>query len=291
MSPLTKLFVVLLVILSMLNAAAEVVFVNKVRPLQEALSEKEAVVQTAQAEAHSARIAQQSATDQLQAQVALRADDHKATAAAVTQLQNQLNSVNEQLAQLQADKTTRDSTISQLSSNLTLQTATVNKLQEQTSALQAANDGLVRRTEEDSRRIADLTNTGETLQTQLNTSQEKLQAALVMVQRLSGIASKNGVDVAALEQAPTGPASVAISGTVVEKQSINGNSYLRINVGSEQGVTKGTTFNVLSSGNFAGILTIDEVDSQSASGKFIAEPGKGDGVRSGDVVKTLLRGS
>jgi hypothetical protein len=276
----------------MLNAAAEVVFVNKIQPLQIALTAQSNAVMAATAQANADRLAAQRSEDQYAQEVKGHADDHKADMAAITTLQGQINDANVQIAQLQADKTGRDTTINQLNSNLTLQTASASELSKQVASLRTLNDTLVRRTEDDAHSIADSNNQKDVLQASLNNVTEQLQAAKELNQRLMAkLPPGANVDVAAGGGGANIPTSSNITGTVVEKQVIAGNTYLRVNVGKVDGVNKGTQFNVLSGPNFLGILTVDEADDHNASGKLIGDAAKIGQVRPGDAVKTQLRGS
>jgi hypothetical protein len=285
------MFIVLLVILSMLNAAAEVVFVNKVRPLQPLLDETSASLDAARAQESADRVATERAQAAYNTEVTSHADDHKADVGVINTMQRQLNDANVQITQLQADKTRADSAFSQLNGNLTMQTTASTSLQKNLEAVRTANDGLVRHAEEMSRSIADLSNKSDTLQSELNNAKVNLAAMKEKYDKLAGLARDGGVNPNKVAEPGPGPTALAISGTVLEKQVINGNTYLRVNVGKEDGVSNGTQFNVLDGPNFLGILTIDSADSHDASGRLVAEPAKMGQVRQGNTVKTQLRGS
>jgi len=156
------------------------------------------------------------------------------------------------------------------------------------------NDNLVKRSEEDSRHIFDLSSSLETAQAKLNETTEKLKAEQDNNQKFAGFLSDHGYhpDDIVATAGPVGPGAPAISGTVSEKSVINGNTYATISVGSADGVSKGMQFYVVDkdSGNFLAILTVDTVDSNDAIGRLQGDPDKVAQVRNGNDVKTQLRG-
>lgn len=293
MSPLTKVFVVLLVITSILVTSAAVVYVNALQPVAPQLASSAAQLQAARDAASTQMAAAQRSQEQFQSEQQAHEADRKADAAAITSLQSSLNDARVQIAQLQAEKATRDATINTLNSNLTLTTGTVNKLQQQVSDLRNSNDKLIRQTEEFSRRTAELTALNETLNNKLSDTQEKLASSQDNLQKMEGAlrnAGGNPDDI--LNGNNTALGAPSINGRVTDKSVIEGNTYVTISVGSADGVQKGMQFNVVDgrNGQFLGIVTVDTVDTNDAIGRLQGDPSMVDQVRSGDEVKTQLRG-
>ncbi len=294
MNTLTKVFVILLVVTSMLTTAGTVVFVTKAQKLQPALdamaAQRDAAVAKASTNAQLAATAQ----GQYQQEVALHQNDRTKDALVVTQIQDSLNTANVRIAQLEQEKTARDSQITTLTNNLTLSTAASNKLQEQVGNLRSTNDTLVKRSEDDNKRISELTNTSETLQAKLNDNTEKLTAAQDTMQKYEGWIKDHSGDPTDIARGPggVGPGAPAISGSVRDKNIINGNTYVTIDVGSADGVSKGMQFYVLDrqSGKFLAMVTIDSVDSHNAVGRLVGDADKVPLVQPGNDVKTQLRG-
>jgi hypothetical protein len=296
LSPLTKLFVVLLVVTSMLTTAGFIVFVTKAQLLQPTLDRASANEAAAKAQAASAQEAGQLAQEQYQAEVTVHQKDRAADAALNTSLQSSLNENNVRVAQLEKDKADRDATITTLTNNSTLQTATIGTLQDQNAQLRSDNEKLVKQAEEFNRHNSELTRMNETLTARLNNTSEKLQTSMENNQKLAGYMKDHSLnpDDALKGPGAVGPGAQAITGSVREKSLINGQTYVTIDVGSSDGVIKGMQFYVLdrNSGNFLAQMTVDSVDSHNASGP-VAAPNNDqlNQVQVGSDVKTQLRGS
>jgi uncharacterized coiled-coil protein SlyX len=287
-------FVILLVITSMLTTAGTVVFVTKAQKLQPALDAAAAAKDAAIAKAEHAAQEAATAQGQYNQEVALHQSDRTKDALVVTQVQNNLNDLNVRVAQLEQEKASRDSQITTLTNNLALATTAGNKLQEQVSTLRADNDKYVAASEDDNKRISELTNTSETVQAKLSDTTEKLSAAQEIMQKYEGWIKDHAGDPTAIAQGPggVGPGAPAISGSIRDKNVINGNTYVTIDVGSADGVAKGMQFYVLdrTSGAFLAMVTIDSVDSHDAVGRLQGDADKVPLVRAGNDVKTQLRG-
>ena len=291
MSPLTKLFVVLLVVVSMLNAAAIVVFVNKAAPLQPQLNALSQQLQSTQLQAASNLSARQKAEDNYNAEVQQHQKDNSNNQAAIGAVQTQLNDARVTVARLQADNTDLQAAVNTANSNVQLSTSTANKLQEQATQLRTSNDKLAKENEEYGRRNAELTSTLDSLQARQEETQEKLAQTKEDQEKLAAFMTQRGYDPDAILKAPTDSeiAAPAIEGVVREKSVINGNTFVTISVGSADGVAKGMKFYVVNGADFLGIVTIDTVDSDNSIGKLEGTPEKIDQVQKGNEVKTQLR--
>jgi hypothetical protein len=291
LSPLTKLFVVLLVVVSMLNAAAIVVFVNKAAPLQPQLNALSQQLQSTQLQAASNLSARQKAEDNYNAEVQQHQKDNSNNQAANGAVQTQLNDARVTVARLQADNTDLQAAVNTANSNVQLSTSTANKLQEQATQLRTSNDKLAKENEEYGRRNAELTSTLDSLQARQEETQEKLAQTKEDQEKLAAFMTQRGYDPDAILKAPTDSeiAAPAIEGVVREKSVINGNTFVTISVGSADGVAKGMKFYVVNGADFLGIVTIDTVDSDNSIGKLEGTPEKIDQVQKGNEVKTQLR--
>src|SRR5208282_1108702 len=119
----------------MLNAAAIVVFVNKVQPLQPQLAALGSQLASAQHEAAANLAAKDRAEAQYDTEVQLHLKDNKDSAAASQNLQDDLNKDAVTTARLQADNTELQANLSTAQSNVQLSTSTANKLQDQVTGL------------------------------------------------------------------------------------------------------------------------------------------------------------
>jgi hypothetical protein len=293
LSPLTKLFVVLLVIVSMLNAAAIVVFVNKAQPLQPQLDAANQQLASQRMQAAANQAAQQKAEDQYNAESQQHQKDNSNNAAAVGAVQSQLNESRVTIARLQADNTNMQSALNTANNNVQLTTSTANKLQDQVTQLRTSNDGLVKQNEEFGRRNAELTSTLESLQARQEETQTQLAEAKENQQKLAGALKERGYDPDQIISAAVvnGIGAPSIEGVVREKSVINGNTFVTISVGSADGVSKGMRFYVVDGPDFLGIVTIDTVDTDNSIGRLEGKPDKVSHVQKGNEVKTQLRGS
>ena len=292
MNTLTKLFVVLLVITSILTAAAAVVFVSRVQPLQDLLTAQKLTADTMRAQAASANAALERARQQLSDNLADQVNTAKAAADQVRTLQSQLEADQTTIAQLQTEKAGRDSNVNTLTAGVSEATATMNKLMEQVTNLRTSNDTLVKRIEDYSHRNSELNAQVEALGSRQSDTEEQLESAKEDQQKLAAYVKNHGgnPDEIVAENTAYGPGAPDISGVVRDKSVINGKTWVTINVGSADGVAKGMKFYVLSGGEFLGIVTVDTVDSNDAIGMLEGDAAKVAQVHAGNDVKTQIRG-
>ena len=295
MSPLTKVFVVLLVLTSILSTAGFVVFVQAIRPLQPQLDAERQAEDSARAQAGLALAAKEQAEAQRDQEIANHQADRAKDAAVLAMSEKNLNDAQVQIAQLEAEKTNLQATINTLNSTLSLTSATADKLNQQVADLRTKNDTLTKQSEDDTRQLSDLTSQTETQGATLEQTQEKLQAELERDEKLSGWVKNhagNPDDIVA-GTTDVGAAAPAIDGRIVDKNTINGVVYVTLSVGSADGVARGMQFYVIdpSSSQFLGIVTVDTVDNNDSIGKLEGDPDKIVQVRAGNDVKTQLRGS
>jgi hypothetical protein len=293
LSPLTKLFVVLLVIVSMLNAAAIVVFVNKAQPLQPQLEAANQQLSAERQQSAANMGARQKAEDLYNAEVQQHQKDNSANAARQGDVQSKVNEASVTIARLQADNTNLQAAMNTANSNVQLTTSTANKLQDQVTELRTSNDSLVKQNEEFGRRNAELTSTLESMKARMEETQEQFAESKDNVQKLGGALKERGYDPEQILTAPVtnGLGAPSIEGVIREKSVINGNTFVTISVGSADGVAKGMRFYVVSGAEFLGIVTIDTVDTDNAIGRLEGDAAKVSQIQKGNEVKTQLRGS
>ena len=271
MSVLTKLFVVLLVVSSLLLSAAVVVFVNRVEDFK--------------TQSEGAKVKLTSAVRHAQELDTVVADQRKA----FETLQGQMSSKESELA---GTISARDKTIQEdkaekakLDKEALVQTATVKSYadavaaaEKQRDGMQTANDILRKDNEERLRmngelntRVTELTHKLDRTEKALSYTQEQLadrKAADATRRQGGAVSGAGGTGTAAspdMTIAPAGP----INGVVRSVEVIGGKKYATISVGSADNVIKGMRFDVVDTGagEFLGFLTVDSVQPNEAIGQ------------------------
>ncbi len=287
MSALTKTFVVLHVILSMVLVSALVVFVNRTedfRALNKAATDK---YNAAKNDATQAAIETASVKAALQQQLNSKDASLTAQRKALAADQTTIGGLNTQVADL----------TSKVAMALSAQTATTAALQvaQQQNAtietnfanLRKQQDALQQQYTEASLHITDLQNKLDVTEKQRRylaeqvtqlTAQNAQQADLIH-KNIPAIEDRQG---AILNPNPT----IALDGVVRDKTVIAGVPYATISIGSADQVEKNMQFKVIDHDRFLGYLTVDTVEPHEATGRL--EGPHVEDVKSGVEVKTQL---
>ncbi|MGN6627834.1 MAG: hypothetical protein ACTHLN_14545 [Tepidisphaeraceae bacterium] len=290
MSPLTKLFVVLLVLVSIILTAGTVTFVNKLDPLQKNLT----LAQT-QVQQKDALLSQKES--EYTTQLAQLTDAQK-------QAENNAAMIRTQMQSLRSAVEDRDAQIAKLNNNLAVLTSANSS---QSTALQASEDAksklneqvvALRKDADDRlRQVADLGQRVNKLVADLDQTEKARRNLAEQLTEISGKADKQakmlqdmGVTSAQLATAGTGASAPAINGVIRSRRTIAGKEYATISIGSQDEVTKGMQFKILDkdSGTFLGMLKVEVIDANEAMGEISAEPQNLAQVKAGDVVKTQI---
>ena len=270
MSPLTRLFVILLVVLSLLNSAAIVVYVNKEDITKQSLDDTRKQRDAARAE--SSALQQQLASAQLNLTTVQDQSNANASAASAenTRLQREISRLNVDLAQASGAAATQQLDISRLTEALNASQTSSGKLSEEVNRLRGGNDTLVRQSAELNSTVSDLTNKLDVTErdrrllaeqlTQMRASAEQMQRTI----QSSGLSPRQQ-EVAAARSGPP------INGVVRDVRTINGRQYATISVGAADGVAQGMEFKVVERGtmNFLGTLTVNSVYPNEATGVLV----------------------
>ena len=289
MSPLTKLFVVLLVVLSLLQTAAVVVYVNKEDfNRQEAVANRERLT-ARENELEQARQAMTAAQQQL-VQVQQEANARSAAAAKdVTAAQQQAADLAVQLAKASSQNAAQQLDISRLTEGLKASGDTTARLTTEVTRLRGNNDQLVRQTSELNGTVSDLSNRLEVTERERKVLAEQLTEIQGQNQRISQQLRDAGVQ--------PGQASVAanragppITGVIQEVKTIAGMPYATISVGSGDQVAPGMEFKIINknTGDYLGSLIVDTVTPTESTGKLTGPKDKVTQIRPGVEVRTQL---
>ena len=269
MSPLTKLFVAMLIVLSLLTTAATVVYVNKEDIQKTALATTKAQLDAAQAAAEQARSELTSAQQNL---TNVQAAANQASQAATTDINNrqqQISQLQVDLAKGQSQQATQQLDISRLTEALNASQASTTALQTEVARLRTNNDNLVRQASDLNGSVSDLTARLETTERERRLLAEQLTSAAGENQRLGMIIKNSGItpgDATRIVE-KSGP---AINGVIRDVRVIAGRPYATISVGTADGVQRNMEFKILDrqGGNFLGTLVVDSVEPNEATGRL-----------------------
>jgi hypothetical protein len=284
-SPLTKLFVVLLVILSLLTTSATVVFVTQTQDFKRTLTTTKESLEGARIERDAALAA--AAAERDAAQRAIR--ETQAQAEQMRQSQNALESRMAETA-LKNAELSRESGMK--SADLTRVTAALMSAQDSGAKkdelivqLRQTNDDRLKQNVELNTAVTELTDKLQVTERERKYLSEQLAEAKTTADRQGAMLREAGINpVMARADAGAPP----IKGVIRARRDIAGIPYATISVGSNDGVARGMKFNIVdrNSGNFLGILTVDSVEQTEATGRLegprLAE------IRAGVDVRTQL---
>jgi len=263
LSPLTKILVILVVVLALVQTAATVVFVSRaenaseaVARLKEANDSNSAKLAAAQTALANAEAGVNTVRQQTQAQVAAS--------------QQQLADRDVKAAQLNSQLALQSTDLAKVTEALKASEDTKGKLTDANGDLRKVNDELAKRTADLNGANADLTNRLEVTERERRFVQEQNAELQNQLGRSTAAMKDAGVP------APTATAVVgvgrgapAINATVRDIRTIANIPHATISAGSADRVTKGMRFTVLdASGNFLGFLEVDNVQPNEAVGRL-----------------------
>lgn len=283
MSPITKAFVVLHVVLSMLLTAGVVVFVNRVDDYKKIVANEQAISALAKQTAATAQANETTAMTslgQLQQQLAAQATAAKTDR---DKAAGDLLAKNTELADAQKQLAIAMAANLQSSGALAAAQTAQNQLNTNVTELRATVDDLQKKKLELDQTVADLTNQRDILENQRRGLAERVSLIESDYNRVLAWGKQNGYKPGAIvNDAPP------INGVVREVRTIEQKKYATISVGSADAVVKDMKFRVIdrSNGDFLGFLTVESVEANEASGRLDG-PGVGR-VSRGSEVRTQI---
>lgn len=267
MSALTKLFVVLLVVSSLLLTAATVVFVNRVEDYRKWAEAEKVRSAVKQAEIDALKVDLVAA----QGQIAKLASDATSKAA---ELQRIINDKDAAAAAKDAQIQTLNAQISGHLANIATLTGANDQAQKLIKDLKERNDTLV--AEEGKLRLvnADLVAANTDYQKRLDEAEkerrwlvEQVNQLRADVTRLTNIIVENRIQLTSNQ--PRRRSAPELRGAVKAVRTDGGITYVTITLGAADKVEKGMQFKVINqfSNEFLGNLTIESVDQNEAFGR------------------------
>jgi hypothetical protein len=284
LSGLTKTFIVLHVVLSLMLAAGLIVFINRTENFKDSLKDQKQAVALAKTEAGNAKA--DASNWRAQTDAARLARD-----AAVADKIQTVASLNNDIATLKGQLAANDSTIKinavtgdNLTAALTASEAQRTALGASLASTRTDYDTSVKKVSDLNTAISDLTNRLEVATRKMTDFQEQLAEERSSNQRLTALVKDMGGTV----NGPTGlqGGAPSINAVILATNNQNGIPLATISVGSDDQVKPGMQFQIINDKNFLGVLTIETVDQQSATGKL--EGPKVSSIRTGDQAKTQL---
>ena len=270
MSPLTKLFVALNVLLTLILTSATLVYINKEDIQRDSLTKVKAErdskaqqVETLQAQVNSLQANVQAANQQANTQATASGNE-------VIRLQNDLSKLQVQLATESSKAAQQQLDISRLTEALNASQAATARLNDEVARLRTNNDTLVKQSSDLNATVSDLTNKLDVTERERRLLAEQLTQTKGEAQRLGKIISGAGLSPQQQEVAVNRSGLPSINGVVKDVRAIAGNQYATISVGSADSVSKGMEFKVIDrrSGNFLGTLVVDTVEPNESTGRL-----------------------
>jgi hypothetical protein len=265
-SVMTKLFVVLLIICSLLLTAATVVFVNRTEDFHKVANASEERAnrfqrdkEAAQRDADAARTRETEAiatangkVSDLLARIQTMTQDLAAKDAAV-------NDLNAKLAVAQASITDQAGGLKSMGENVASVSARNKALTDENDKLRVTNADLVGANTDFSKRLDAAERDRRFLNEQLNQVRSDFAKA-------QGVITNAGIRPAAQAR----PATPDLKGVIRNVKTDEGRTYATISLGAQQKVEKGMEFSVVdqNEGTFLGKFIVDSVDPDTSFGRL-----------------------
>jgi hypothetical protein len=285
-SPLTKLFVGLLVILSIAFVSGTIVALNQV-------DANKLAIDTLQKQVNDGKQLASNLTEQVDAQrqIALataaqgsaQIEDMKKASNA---LQMEVNDSKAQVADSSSKMAIQSSALTRLTEALKSSEDTKGKYADQIADLRKTNDTYLLQNGQLNTSVTELTNRLDVTERERKYLAEQLTEAKDTSDKMSKALNDAGIKVD-LVSAGTHGGAPSINGVIRDTRQIAGIPYATISVGANAQVTKGMEFSLVSgNGDFLGTLTVDTVEPDEATGRLSGP--KVNQVQSGVEAKTQL---
>lgn len=290
MSPLTKLFVVLLVLTSTLLTAGVVTFVNKLDPIQKNLdlaktqrADKQALLDQRSSDLATAQA-------QYQAEVQAHADEVAGLKKDQLKLQSDIGNREGQIAQLNNQLAVLTSANNSQAAAVAASEDAKAKLNEQVAALRKDADQRLSQVADLGQRVNKLVADLDQTEKARRNLAEQLTQVKAQADKQAAMIKDLGGNPAQLANAGTQAGAPSINGVIRSRRSIAGKEYATISIGSQDYVTKGMQFKILdkNTGQFLGMLQVEVIDTNEAMGQITADPGALAQIKAGDVIKTQI---
>lgn len=285
MSALTKVFVVLLVVLSLLLAAASVTFLNTIPSYNTEIEGLNAALTAARTATNQAQATAAAQTQGLQNQLNEVTAQLTDAQQQITSLRTDLDNAEAEQAALQTQLASAQSTAAISSRALAANQAILNQLQDQIGTLRTESNTALTEAAQLQRRLTQAENELLYAERYLRNAQEQGTEQQSRIDQLERLVTSLGGTLDSLESVTPN-----VNGVIVDRTTIGsgqaGRPYATISVGREDDVRPGNEFAVFQqgSGEFLGFIRIEVVDDSEAFG-LLTGPNVGQ-IASGDTIRT-----
>jgi hypothetical protein len=283
----------LLVVSSLLNAAAIVVYVNKEAVTDQDYKALQAKNGSLERETSAAASDAQAARGQLIAQEQLAASEAAARQASLDKAAADLAAKDADNQQLLRNNQAQEGDLQSLNAQLAIALATIKQDAQTLGDVRDANAKLVQNQAENDAAVARQRQLAETYGRQVEYLGEQVKKDEDLIKAYSSVINQNHLTLPTPDQAAQIISGPPVSGVVQDKQSVNGVTYITISVGSADSVQPGMQFRVVDTQadphQFLGILTITRADVNSAIGRLESDETLASHVQKGDEVTTEVQ--
>lgn len=290
MSALTKTFVLLLVIVSLLQTAGLVVYINAQGTSQKEVDAARSDLNTTKGRLNQTETALRAAEDREAKNLGLVQAAVDARNKSEADYKQKLADAGARVADLNSRLTLAQADTARLTEALKGAENRMGTLQQLVTDLRSSNDTALTNAAQMSQQISDLTNKLEVTERERRFFAEQLEEARGKEAKLTSALKDAGISPQQVLASSAGLRAGApnINGVIREVRKIGPLDYATISVGSSDNVSKGMEFKIVDrdSGAFMGILKVESVEPNEAAGQIRGE--RIADIRAGMEVKTQL---
>ncbi len=266
MSVLTKVFVVLLVILSLLLSAAAVTFLNTVPTLEDDLASAQESLRIAESTASAANTQAEFARGTANARVAQAETRLTALQDRIDSLRQELQTARAEAADVKGQLALEQATVASTAEALTFTTRNVEALQDRVAQLREENTAAVRRFGDTQAALAQAENELRFARQSLQNEQTKNLELNQQLSQAATVLENAGINLAEAG----GRGGAPVNGVIVNRRALASGPVATISVGRQDDVREGQEFAVYDkdNGDFLGVLRVTTVDDQEALGSL-----------------------
>ncbi len=282
MSVLTRVFVVVLVVLSLLLSAAAVTFLNTIPGLQADLETSKEAIAIANATAARSTTAADTRVSNARREVDELVNRLNSAQTDVGSLRAQLDETRAEAARLQSQLALEQATVSATAQAVTVTTQQYDALQQQLASLRGETSQITEQYGATQAQLNQVQNELTFTRRALRAEQEKIAELTAMNGRMKSALGSLGMNSDAI---PANLGAKDVNGIITGRTELENGPYAQISIGSEDDVRTGMELAVFDdrTGALLGLMTVEEVDNKTAFGSLrgdrVGEIARSDRVR------------